>query len=137
MDSCPEVWPFQYQPLPLGCCPQPQVPVPKCTQHPIPPSITGTASHPVDLEQPTVEPEQPIVEPKQPPIDLDQYQWLFTKRKGEVKVALNVGLAKFQDAVEFFQNACAMHTIRMIGCRTTSLTWHGTLGYALKIWLME
>jgi hypothetical protein len=70
----------------------PSLSVPPC---PIVPRVIGTASHPVDLEQPTIEPEQP-------PIDLDQYQCLFTKGKDKVKVALDVALAKFQDAAESF-----------------------------------
>jgi hypothetical protein len=62
--------------------PTPKFPSPRVPQCPILPPVTGTASHPVDLEQPTVKPEQP-------PVDLNQYQWLFTKGKGEVKGAVH------------------------------------------------
>jgi hypothetical protein len=64
----------------------PRFPSPSVPQRPILPQVTGTASHLVDLEQPTVDLKQPTVEPEQPPVDLDQYQWLFTKGKGKVKV---------------------------------------------------
>jgi hypothetical protein len=41
-------------------------------------------------------------------------------------VALDVGIAKFQDAAESAQNSCAMHSICMTRCRDylSDLAWY-------------
>jgi hypothetical protein len=82
--------------------PNPMVPSPSIHYRPILAPGTGTPSHPLDLEQPSV--------------DLDQYHWLFAKGKGEVRVAVDVGLTRFQAATKSFRNAFDLHIVRMTGC---------------------
>jgi hypothetical protein len=98
-------------------------PSPSVPQQAILAPVLGTAIHPVDLDQstldlelPAADPELPTVVPEQPTVDLDQYRWLFTTAKGERERAIDVGLARYKLATKSSGRSCELQTVRMTSC---------------------
>jgi hypothetical protein len=90
--------PIGLTPSPVGLAPSPMGLSLSVLQQPIPAPVLGTATHPVDLDQstldqkyPNADQEPPPVVPEQPTVDLNQYCWLFTAAKGEKEAAVDVG----------------------------------------------
>jgi hypothetical protein len=125
------------QPSLVGPPPSPMGPSRSAPQQTTPVLVIGTATHPVDLDQSTLDQklpvedlEPPTIVPEQPTVDLDQYRWPFTTAKGERERDIDVGLARYKLATQTFWQACELQTVHMTGCINylSDLAWYLGVG---------